>query len=83
MKKRVHVQHELEIINRKLKLLSELDELARILNRRKFIELIHNQWNNSRIHQSYISLLMQGIDKFKDYNDNYGHLAEDTILVNH
>lgn len=81
IEKRMQIQNELERLNKKLRILSELDELTRIANRRKFLGLMNVQWEKSKKAQKHISLIMLDIDKFKEYNDNYGHLAGDNVLM--
>lgn len=73
-------QRELENLNKKLLVLSELDGLTNIPNRRCFDQEFEKEWKNSLDQQSPLSILIIDIDKFKEYNDNYGHLEGDQVI---
>lgn len=74
------LQLELEKSNAELQLLSSLDGLTGIANRRRFDEFISNECLRSARENSVLSLILIDIDYFKPYNDNYGHLAGDGCL---
>ncbi len=57
-----------------------LDQLTQIANRRRFDEMWALEVKRSKRLGSFLSLLMIDIDKFKDYNDTYGHLQGDECL---
>ena len=71
---------ELELANEQLRLLSTLDGLTGISNRRYFEELLGQEWKRGLRDKTPISLLMIDIDFFKNYNDTYGHQAGDECL---
>ncbi|MGM0501757.1 MAG: diguanylate cyclase [Bacillota bacterium] len=73
-------QDKLEQANQKLKDMSFLDGLTGIPNRRRFDKILKKEWNRSLRHNEYLSALMLDIDFFKEFNDNYGHLAGDDCL---
>lgn len=60
--------------------LSYLDDLTGIFNRRRFRELLKEEWQKALRDKKVISLLLIDIDYFKEYNDNYGHIAGDQVL---
>lgn len=72
---------KLEKANEKLLNLSQMDPLTGILNRRRFIEIIDMEWKHCRRISEHLSVIMIDIDKFKEYNDNYGHLAGDSVII--
>lgn len=72
---------ELAVLNSKLKELSELDGLTGIPNRRLFDEKYETLWHQAKEAKECISLLMLDIDYFKNFNDNYGHLIGDDVVV--
>ena len=74
------VKAELEESNSTLQLLSCLDGLTGIANRRRFDEFMIKEWKRSNREQSTISLILIDIDYFKAYNDNYGHQKGDDAL---
>lgn len=80
VKARIHNHLELKHYRDYLKNLSTLDGLTGIPNRRRFDEVLQNEWYRGNRNQTTISLLMMDIDYFKAYNDNYGHLAGDECL---
>jgi len=59
---------------------SLLDELTKIPNKRFFNMRIEDEWNRATRGQYPISFLMLDLDKFKRYNDTYGHLEGDILL---
>ena len=60
--------------------MSRIDELTGLPNRRYFNEQLNREWGRAIRDTSSIALLMIDIDKFKTYNDTYGHLQGDTLL---
>jgi len=56
------------------------DELTGLHNRRYFNERLVDEVDRSRRYGSEISLLLCDIDRFKNVNDTYGHLAGDKVL---
>jgi diguanylate cyclase (GGDEF)-like protein len=60
--------------------LANLDGLTMIANRRRLNKCLLDEWQNSFLEQIPLSLLILDIDYFKNYNDNYGHLAGDDTL---
>lgn len=65
----------------KLKTLSIKDGLTGINNRRRFDEALYDEWNRAARQSTTISLILGDIDKFKEYNDTYGHLEGDKCLI--
>jgi diguanylate cyclase (GGDEF)-like protein len=57
-----------------------IDPLTKISNRRGFEDRLNAEWGRSAREGLPISLLIMDIDKFKDYNDTYGHQQGDAAL---
>jgi len=74
------MQKQLEESNRKLQLLSSLDGLTGLSNRRHFDEELEKEWRRAQRAGIPLSLILIDIDHFKLYNDTYGHLAGDECL---
>jgi diguanylate cyclase (GGDEF)-like protein len=75
------LNQKLQVVNTELSLLSIMDELTQIVNRRCFNEFLKSQWESSLCLQTPLSLIMCDVDNFKAYNDIYGHRAGDDCLV--
>ncbi len=63
-----------------LELLATQDGLTGIANRRRFDEILEMEWQRGLRNEKTMSLLMVDVDKFKSYNDTYGHQAGDECL---
>ena len=57
------------------------DPLTGITNRRGFDEAIEREWRRTQRAPGPISVIIFDIDRFKEYNDRFGHPAGDTRLV--
>ncbi len=62
--------------NDQLKILSEMDQLTGLYNRRKIDELFTSCQKGT-----YSTAILFDIDNFKRINDTYGHLVGDDILI--
>jgi diguanylate cyclase (GGDEF)-like protein len=56
------------------------DQLTELPNRRNFDNRLNMEWRRAIREKTPISLLMVDVDKFKDYNDTYGHQQGDLLL---
>ena len=65
----------------KLKRLSITDGLTKLYNSRYFYNQLKIEIDRTERYQRPLSLLLLDIDKFKDYNDTYGHLEGDQVLI--
>jgi len=57
-----------------------IDPLTKIANRRGFESRLDAEWKRAVREKTSISVLMMDIDKFKNYNDTYGHQQGDEVL---
>jgi len=80
IKQRKQAQKELESLNKQLSEMSYMDALTKIPNRRHFVDALNRELHRSIREQEPISVILIDLDKFKEYNDNYGHTAGDTCL---
>ncbi|MDO4800248.1 MAG: diguanylate cyclase, partial [Bacillota bacterium] len=80
IERRRQTQEELKLANRRLEMLSYLDGLTQISNRRDFENRVLDYLGRSKEHGLLISIFMFDIDFFKCFNDTYGHLAGDEAL---
>ncbi|MBW2738399.1 MAG: diguanylate cyclase [Deltaproteobacteria bacterium] len=75
---RTHIQ-----LKRKTDLLDRmalLDGLTEIPNRRCFDDTLEKEIRRAARNGSFLSLVLMDIDFFKNYNDQYGHVAGDACL---
>jgi len=73
-------QQRLERANAQLEVESATDVLTGLMNRRAFDQRLEEELNRAGRYESTLSLALIDIDKFKSYNDDFGHLAGDEIL---
>jgi len=64
-----------------LERLSITDGLTGLLNRRRLMEELADEVKRSQRLEHTFALLMVDVDHFKKYNDSFGHLAGDEVLV--
>jgi diguanylate cyclase (GGDEF)-like protein len=64
-----------------LRKLSITDGLTQLYNSRYFYAQLKGEIERCNRYGHKLSLLLLDIDKFKEYNDSYGHLEGDKILV--
>jgi diguanylate cyclase (GGDEF)-like protein len=67
-------------LEEKLSELALTDGLTGLANRRAFDEALNMEWKRTFRVGSQISLLLLDIDRFKQFNDNYGHQLGDDSL---
>ena len=65
----------------KIEMLSITDHLTKLYNRRYFSDIIDKEFARAIRQKECLSFLMIDADKFKDYNDTYGHLQGDELLI--
>jgi diguanylate cyclase (GGDEF)-like protein len=61
--------------------LSITDGLTNIFNARQFYSTLRTEIERSKRYNHPVTVLMLDIDDFKKYNDTYGHLEGDKVLV--
>lgn len=74
LRRRIQVEDELRLIAR-------TDALTGLDNRRTLDEILAKEWSRVKRNGSEFSLLFVDIDRFKVYNDTYGHQAGDDALA--
>lgn len=80
VKIRIKNHLELKAYRDFLEQISSLDGLTGIYNRRYFNTYYLREWERAIRERTPISLIIIDIDRFKEYNDNLGHLAGDECL---
>ncbi|MEZ5365495.1 MAG: GGDEF domain-containing protein [Bryobacterales bacterium] len=72
---------QLEIANSKLVEQSTIDALTGVYNRRYFDEALDREWSRAERSGSNIVLALVDLDRFKEINDQRGHLRGDQCLL--
>ena len=80
LKERSFNQERVRMLD-ELKNLSITDGLTQLYNSRHFYAQLKGEIERCNRYDHKLSLLLLDIDNFKDYNDTYGHLEGDKILV--
>jgi diguanylate cyclase (GGDEF)-like protein len=70
----------LQELNNKLGLLSTTDQITGISNRRALDEFVGRVWDECKRLHLPITIMYMDIDRFKFYNDTFGHLKGDECL---
>jgi diguanylate cyclase (GGDEF)-like protein len=61
--------------------MSSSDSLTGTPNRRAFDQALRGEWRRSSRAREPLSLIMVDIDRFKQFNDRFGHLIGDQALI--
>lgn len=72
---------QLNRANEELQKLVNLDSLTGIYNRHKFDETLKDEFIHALLENTPLSLLMLDLDEFKKYNDQFGHVYGDELLI--
>lgn len=75
-----HFASELAVSNRRLQEVALTDALTGFPNRRYALERLQQEWSASVRSRRPLSVMVIDVDKFKHYNDTYGHDFGDTVL---
>ena len=79
---KLRVKNQIKMLNqlRIIEQISMLDQLTSIPNRRGFDNRMDMEWVRAIRENTLISVLIMDVDKFKVYNDTYGHQQGDVVL---
>ena len=79
---RARINTHIRIVDqiRTIEQISLIDPLTKISNRRGFENRLNMEWSRAFREKIPISILMIDLDKFKNYNDTYGHQQGDAAL---
>ena len=77
---RKRAEEELAIVMKRLEGLASTDPLTALSSRRAFDEALSKEFAGCAAAGAPLSLLLIDVDRFKSFNDGYGHLAGDDCL---
>ena len=78
--KRKEAEEQLERLNGELAHIATIDALTGLANRRRFDEVLSAEWRRAAREGKPVSLLLLDVDRFKAFNDEYGHQQGDACL---
>ena len=76
-----HQSTQLEQQNRKLSDQAYTDALTGVANRRRFDESVREQFEAARCSGKPLSVIFLDGDRFKSFNDTYGHATGDRVII--
>ena len=76
----VQAKRKLEETNRRLEEQAATDELTGLPNRRRFLDVLHHEFEQIRRYGTSLVLAVVDVDRFKNINDVYGHAFGDRVL---
>ncbi len=80
MRRHVRSRLSLEAAHTELTRVAATDSLTGLANRRRFDEALVEEWRRARRSGAPLGLLMLDVDRFKAFNDCYGHQEGDACL---
>jgi diguanylate cyclase (GGDEF)-like protein len=73
--------HNVQGAMERIDVISRRDQLTRLLNRAGFNQTLSAEMGKARRYQVPLSILLAGVDHFRDLNDTYGYKTGDNILT--
>ena len=80
LQRRVAAESELRATAAMLAVTAETDALTDLGNRRHFTKALDREWRSAIRNETRLSLLLLDVDRFKLFNDRYGHQEGDEVL---
>ena len=77
---RKRVEKALRESEHKYQELSTIDDLTQLYNSRHFYAQLEREMERSNRYEQPFTIIMLDLDKFKDFNDTYGHIEGDYVL---
>ncbi len=74
-------ESELNYAYKYVQQLSAKDGLTKLYNKQYYLDNVLKLIQNFSRFNSYVSFILIDVDNFKKYNDNYGHLKGDDVLI--
>ena len=77
---RKQAEEQAAALNAELSYFARNDALTGLANRRRFDEILDIEWRRAERENAPVSLLLLDVDRFKLFNDRYGHQGGDACL---
>lgn len=74
------LEHLVKIRTKEIELLSKTDPLTGLWNRRHLEESLDAEFKRAKRYKKELSIMVIDLDRFKNINDTYGHMAGDEVL---
>lgn len=74
------IENKLNYVRLSIDEISKIDFVTNLYNRRYFDKIFTEEWENHKRDNDSLAVVMVDIDKFKEYNDIYGHVKGDQCL---
>lgn len=74
------VNNQLAKANAELARLATTDDLTGLFNRREAMDRLNEYWAASQRHERPLACIAIDLDRFKSFNDAYGHAVGDAVL---
>lgn len=74
------IENKLNYVRLSIDEISKIDFVTNLYNRRYFDKIFMEEWENHKRDNDSLAVVMADIDKFKEYNDRYGHVKGDQCL---
>lgn len=71
---------EIQQLNARLQEAASTDELTGLCNRRRGLDTLETEWNQSIVHSTPLTICVVDLDHFKQVNDSHGHAVGDEAL---